>query len=96
MEIFRFRREQAVLFGQQIVSTTDLCRRRRQRAVSERIDQPNHTNTFVAYGQYVGIEKVSEDMDGGSKVITLVFKNLQSITHSIDAERSILGRKKSC
>ena len=34
-EGFRFRREQAVLFGQQIASGTDLCQRRRQRAVSE-------------------------------------------------------------
>ena len=48
-EGFRFRREQAVLFGQQIVSGTDLCQRRRQRAVSERIDRlkrgkPLHQN----------------------------------------------------
>ena len=51
-------------------------------------------STFVAYGQYIGIEKVSEDMDGGNKVITIGFDDLQGMTHSIDAERGILGKKK--
>ena len=66
-EGFRFRREQAVLFGQQIVSGTDLCQRRRQRAVSERIDRlkrgkPLHKNNAkkdVEYGSASAIVETS-------------------------------------
>lgn len=49
---------------------------------------------FLKFGRYIGIEKVSQDMDGGEQVVTIGFDNLQDVRDQIDVDRALLGNKK--
>lgn len=49
---------------------------------------------FVAYGKYIGIELISEDLDGGSPIVTIGFLTMDGKKEFVNIRRETLGKKK--
>lgn len=49
---------------------------------------------FVGYGNYIGVESVLTDIDGGSPILTLAYITTENGKGSVNITRELLGQKK--
>lgn len=49
---------------------------------------------FVGYGNYIAVERVSKDIDGGSSILTIGYDTLDGTRETINMCRELLSKKK--